>query len=708
MMDQHREAFREEARELLGELEAALLELEASPSDENLIGRVFRAMHTIKGSGSMFGFTNIAAFTHDVETVYDLVRGGKIRVTKPLVDLTLSACDEIRKMVDAPEDGPEADQARTGVLAESFRAILNNHGKPVAAEQTSSPAVQDHPNDAGAEATYRIRFSPVRELFASGTNPIPLLNELHELGACTVVAHRESIPNLDGIDPEACYTYWDIILTTRRTVNDIRDIFIFVEDACELKIDLIDGEGHPDGELDYKKLGEILVERGDLTIEEIKKALGSHKRIGELLVESGLVSPDAVESALQEQRHIRDERQKRQNAEAVASIRVPAGKLDSLVNMVGELVTIQSRLSQLAGQFGDAGLIQVAEEVERLTAELRDNTMSVRMLPMSTTFSKFQRLVRDLSSELGKNIALTTEGGDTELDKTVIEKLNDPLIHLIRNCIDHGIEKPDVRTAAGKPLAGTVHLAAEHSGANVFIRITDDGAGLDMEAIRGKAIEQGLIAPEAALSEKECYALILAPGFSTAKVVTNVSGRGVGMDVVKKGIDALQGSIEIASKKGTGTTITLKLPLTLAIIDGLLVRIDESHYIMPLAAIEECVELTRQDVAKAHGEHLVRIREEIVPYIRLRERFGINGEPPDIEQIVTTKIGGAKFGFVVDQVIGGHQTVIKALGRAYRDVDDVSGATILGDGKVALILDLPKLFQNAELMENKKKDEGVH
>lgn len=700
MMDNHRETYKEEARELLGELEAALLELEMTPADENLIGRVFRAMHTIKGSGAMFGFDDIAAFTHDVETVYDLVRGGKIPVTKPLVDLTLSACDEIRRMVDTSEDRSDADQIRTKGLIDAFRKILDDHREPTtAAAPLPSPAPQRSTDDSAIPATYRIRFRPVPDLFASGTNPLPLLNELRDLGTCNVIAHRESLPDLDRIDPETCYTSWDIILTTRKTVNDIRDVFIFVEDACELKIDLIDGEDHPEGNPDYKKLGEILVERGDLTIEEIRKTLGTHKRIGELLVESGLVTPDAIESALVEQHHIREERQKRQNVEAAATIRVPAGKLDSLVNMVGELVTIQSRLSQLSGELGDARLIQVAEEVERLTADLRDNTMSVRMLPIGTMFGKFQRLVRDLSAQLGKEIVLRTEGGETELDKNVIEKLNDPLVHLIRNCLDHGIEKPGVREAAGKPLPGTVLLTAEHSGAHVFIRITDDGAGLDTDTIRAKAVERGMIPSDAVLSDRELHALIFAPGFSTAQEVTNVSGRGVGMDVVKKGIDALQGAIEITSQRGAGSTITLKLPLTMAIIDGLLVKIGEAYFILPLSAIDECVELTRKQVADAHGRNLVPIRGELVPYIHLRQRFGIPGTPPEIEQIITTQIDGYRVGLVVDQVIGEHQTVIKPLGRVYRGVEEVSGATILGDGRVALIIDLAKVVRTAELEE---------
>jgi two-component system chemotaxis sensor kinase CheA len=700
MMD-HQNAFKEEARELLIELETALLDLEKMPTDEEIIGRVFRAMHTLKGSGAMFGFDKIATFTHDVETVYDRIRNGKMTVTKALIDLTLSACDEIQKLLDDPEDGNAGDDTQAETIAQAFREMIIDSDLPAADVANAAERSAKRVPVGNNEVTYRIRFSPVPEIFASGTNIALLLHELRELGTCHVIANTDSIPNLLEINPEACYTRWNIILTTKQDINAIRDVFIFVEDSCELHLDKIDDSESNNAEQGYKKLGEILVERGDLNAAELQNVLIAQKRIGALLVDSGKVSSDQLQAALIEQQHIREVRHKRQITELNASIRVPAEKLDTLVNMVGELVTVQSRLSQLSAHFNDLSLIQVAEEVERLTAELRDNTMSIRMLPIGATFSRFERLVRDLSTDLGKEIVLKTDGAETELDKTVIEKLNDPLIHLIRNSIDHGIEKPKVRTELGKPTQGTIHLAAEHSGASVYIRISDDGAGMDCEAIRAKAIEKGLISGDALLSEKEILALTLAPGFSMAQTITNVSGRGVGMDVVKKSIDALRGSIEIATQKGLGTTITLKLPLTMAIIDGLLVRINDNHYIMPLAAIEECVELTREDVQHAHGKHIANIRGQIVPYINLREMFRYNGTAPAIEQIVTAKIDGSRVGFVVDQVIGQHQTVIKSMSRLYRDIEYISGATILGDGNVALIFDLTKLAHRAEIIEKK-------
>ena len=697
MMESQREAYRAEAYDLLAELETSLLALEEDPGDMELIGRVFRALHTIKGSGAMFGFDDIAAFTHDVETVFDLVRNEKLGVTKTLVDLTLSAGDQIRAMLDGSDSGAIACTARSGEITSALRGLIpkpDNHVCRV--PQASLPATEDEQ----VVKTYRITFRPDREIFSRGANPALLLNELRELGECSVIAHTEAIPELEEIDPEECHTSWDVILTTRRGLDAIKDVFIFVEDECELAIEVVDELGLGDDDARPKRIGEILIERGLVSQEDLQEALGAQKRIGEMLVDKGLVEPSRVESALAEQEHIKAVRSRYRKEEQTSSVKVPAERLDALVNLVGEMVTVQARLSQTVSSMDHSELLSISEEVERLTAELRDNTMSIRMLPIGTTFSKFKRLVRDLSGELGKDILLATDGGETELDKTVIERLNDPLVHLIRNCIDHGIELPGVREAAGKPRQGTIQLSAMHSGANVLIRITDDGAGLDTDAIRSRALEKGLMAAETELSETELFSLIFAPGFSTARQVTSVSGRGVGMDVVKRSIEALRGSIDVSSQRGMGTTITLKLPLTLAIIDGLLVKVGEGHYVLPLSIVEECVELTREDVARAHGRHITYVRGEIVPYIRLRDRFAVNGNAPEIEQIVITECPGGNVGFVVDRVIGEHQTVIKNMGRIYRNVDVISGATILGDGTVALIMDVPKLVQGVEIQES--------
>jgi two-component system chemotaxis sensor kinase CheA len=416
-------------------------------------------------------------------------------------------------------------------------------------------------------------------------------------------------------------------------------------------------------------------------------------------VEKGLVNNDRVEAALTEQQHVRDLRRERQKSEELTSIRVQSEKLDKLVDLVGELVTVQARLTQVATEGTSALLLTISEEVERLTAELRDNTMSIRMLPIGTIFNKFRRLVRDLSQNLGKSVELVMEGADTELDKSVIEKLHDPLVHLIRNCIDHGIEMPDEREARQKPRQGTIRLSAAHSGAHVIIRIDDDGAGMNTEAIRRKGLEKGMIPHDAELSERELFNLVLSPGFSTASQVTDVSGRGVGMDVVKQAIEALRGTIEITSTRGQGTKIIMSLPLTLAIIDGFLTRIGDDHFVFPLSLVDECVELSAARSQKMGERDLLNVRGEIVPYIKLRDRFGMQSVRPAIEQVVIAKVDNFRVGFVVDHVVGGHQTVIKNLGRMYKGVEGISGATILGNGSVALILDVPRLIQTVEREE---------
>ena len=688
-MENHREAYKVEAYELLSELESSLLELEENPANMELIGRVFRAMHTIKGSGAMFGFDDIAEFTHEVETVFDLVREDKITVTKKLVDLTLSACDQIRKMVD----GQPADERAVQGLVRSFKEMIPD-GHAVSNDVSETAGIKPS-EDPGHKATYRIRFAPQAEIFASGTNPILLLDELRVLGDCNVFARTGSIPVLQDLDAEKCYLRWDIVLTTAADINAIKDVFIFVEDDCHITIDLIDDGSDDDGEISFQKLGEILVDRGDVSSQELVQVLKNQKRIGEMLVDARAVDKEAVESALREQKHLKEARLGQKNSGVSFSVRVAADKLDTLVDLVGELVIAQARLSQKANFENDSELLSIAEEVERLTGELRDNTMDIRMLPIGTTFSKFKRLVRDLSNELGKEVLLETEGGETELDKTVIERLNDPLVHIIRNSIDHGIEAPEVREAAGKPKQGHVRLSAFHSGAYVLIRIEDDGAGLDRKAIHRKAVEKGLIAPDADLTDKEVFAQIFTAGFSTAKTVTGISGRGVGMDVVKRSIDALRGSIEVESEKGRGSTITLKLPLTLAIIEGLMVKLGDGHFVMPLSAVEECIELTHEKRMKDNGRHMVNLRGAIVPYLRLRDIFRVDGDWPSIEQIVIAEVNGERIGFVVDHVLGEYQTVIKTLGALYQDAEGVSGATILGDGSVALILELPRILEIA-------------
>lgn len=698
IVNELRMTFKEEANELLVELEHALLELEKAPHDKEQISRVFRAVHTMKGSGGACEFHDIVAFTHELETILDHLRSGRAVVTKEIINLTLLARDQLKSLFNRHYQGETADDTKSAKILASFKkqlqASTDQDGATPGVDKSIKPK-ELHPGGM----TYRIRFRPHSNILSFAINPLHLLRKLHELGTCNVIAHTDSIPPLENLDPRESYVYWDIILTTSHGLNAIHDAFVLIKDNCELKIDVIDEEEYFDDEKTYKNIGEILLDRGDLAPDDIEKVLKIKKRVGEMLIETGVVSGTEVESALIEQQHVREMRQHRL-ADSSSSIRVSTGKLDNLVNLVGELVTVQARLTQTALSTEMPALLSVAEEVERLTESLRECAMNIRMLPIGTTFNKFQRLVRDLSVELGKEIEMTTEGAETELDKTVIEQLGDPLVHIIRNSIGHGIERPDVREAAGKPRKGRIHLSALHSGAYVLIQVNDDGAGIDQDAIRAKAVEKGLIVPDAVLTEREIFSFIFSPGFTTTEKVTDVSGRGVGLDVVKKTIEALRGSIELTSQRGKGTTIILKLPLTLAIIDGLLVTIQEQYYVLPMSFVEECVELTAADKKNSHGRQIATVRGELVPYINLRDHFLIEGEPPaGEEQIVITEADGKRIGFVVDAVIGGHQTVIKNLGTYYRNVEGVSGATILGDGTVALILNVPRLVRCAEREE---------
>jgi two-component system, chemotaxis family, sensor kinase CheA len=648
-IDKYKQAFREEAREILVELESALLELNENCEDKELVGRAFRALHTIKGSGAMFGFDTLAAFTHNLETAFDGVRSGRLKVTSELVDLSLAALDQIKAMLEEASGGAAANSnASTEILAK----LRHLTGMPEAspAQPAPDPPLLPPALAHGAPRDWKIRFSPGPDLMRNGTNPLLLLRELKQLGTLQSTASMAAVPPIGELEPERCYISWDIVLTTSAAREAIRDVFIFVEDCCELTIE-------PD------------------SAQAPGPAASVPQAPAEKRINYGRRADDRPENA--------------------SSLRVPAAKLDQFVNLVGELVTVQARLVEIATGSEDPDVIAVSEEIERLTSALRENSMNIRMLPIRATFERFRRLVHDLARDLHKEVELTIEGADTELDKTVIDQLNDPLMHLIRNSMDHGIEPPEGRLASGKRSTATIHLSAKHSGASVLIGVSDDGGGINAEAVRSRAVEKGLVAADAQLTEAEIFSLILAPGFSTARQVTDVSGRGVGMDVVRRSVEGLRGTIDIASKPGIGTCVTLRLPLTMAIIDGLLVRIAHAYFVLPLATTLECIELTRQDIERANGKHVANVRGEIIPYIRLREYFNIQTGRPEREQIMVAETDEGRFGFVVDQVLGDHQTVIKNLGRFYRHIQVISGATILGNGTVALILDPHRLVRDA-------------
>ena len=687
------QTFREEADELLIDLEAAMLELEEHPDDADCVNRAFRAMHTIKGSGAMFGFDKLAAFTHHLENAFDRVRSGELEISKQLITISLDSSDHIRALLADKEPGPELERHSAVLLARLH--VLSPSVEREAAQKTAPKAKTGAEKFESRDTTYRLRIRPTIDTLRNGMDPLPVLRELRALGPCHVTTLTGEVPLLTDLDAESCLLAWDLILTTDQGRNAIDDVFIFVQDDWTISVEILDGSGHWSDIPEDRPIGEILVDRGDASIEQVQVAQGKQKRIGEILSESANIQPEKIRSALREQQVIRASQRQREEHASASSVKVAAAKLDVLMDLVGELVIAQARLNRTASDLQDPVLSSVAEDMERLTTELRDNTLELRMLPIGTTFARFRRLVRDLSNELGKQIDLVTEGAETELDKTVIDRLGDPLVHLIRNSIDHGIETPERRVAAGKPAKGVVKLSAVHSEASVMIRIEDDGAGLDAQAIRTRAIERGLLAEDAMPADQELYNLVFEAGFSTAKTVSGVSGRGVGMDVVRRFIESMRGKVSIDSSPGKGSTVIVELPLTLAIIEGLLVQVEDEHFVMPLSLVEECIELSSEDLAQANGNRLIEVRGELVPYLRLRESFGQQGRLPQIEQIVVTRLGDTRFGFGVDRVIGQHQTVIKKLGKMYEGVTGLAGATILGDGAVALILDAHKLMQTA-------------
>ncbi len=648
-------AFRVEAGELLEQIEQGLLDLGHRLDDRDLVDAVFRGLHTLKGSGAMFGFDALANFTHHCETAFDRVRKGLAPATQELVAVILSAQDHMRALVDG--DGKGLEATGDAILARLQAAIDGAADTPVA---------------AAAEAPtqgWRLFFRLPPEAMANGSNPLMLLDELRELGECKIVARTDAIPPLTDLVPVECHIGWDVELRGDISRDDIDDVFIFVMDDMELKIEALAPEAEP-------------------VPETISLPVAAND------------APPPTEA---------NPAAGRPAAKAGESVRVPAERLDELMDRVGELVIVQSRLSQLAhgsAVGSEMALRSISEEIERLASELRDTMMVLRMVPVATLFGRFRRLVHDLARDTGKTIDLITEGEATEVDKTVMERLADPMVHLIRNSCDHGLETPEERVAAGKPAAGQVRLSAHQQGGEVVITIRDDGRGIDRERVRAKAEAQGLIQPGQVLADQELLQMIFHPGFSTAAAVTNLSGRGVGMDVVKRTIESLRGAIDIKSAPGEGSTVTLRIPLTLAIIDGLLVRVGEGRYVIPLAAVEECIELSLEEDLRSRGRSFITLRERLVPFLRLREMFETGTRPDPHQKIVVIATGAERVGLVVDQIIGSHQTVIKSMSALHRDVTTFAGATILGDGGVALILDVVQLVTLGQHQEERLRAAG--
>jgi two-component system chemotaxis sensor kinase CheA len=710
-LDDALETFIIESRELLEDMETALLGVEQADDKSEMINAVFRAAHTIKGSSGLFSLDHVVAFTHVVESVLDKVRAGKIALADKLVVLLLGCCDHIGTLVEGVAAGEHAGNPE--LLAQGEPLIAQLRGYLNASTAEAKPAKPDEPSrnmpTADTEQVQRIsgntanadhwhisvRFSP--DVLRNGMDPLSFIRYLGTMGQITAIETlSDGLPDADHMDPELCYLGFELAFQTKADKAAIEKVFEFVRDDCRLVIlppnsliseyisliSLQQGEG--------VRLGDMLVRCGTLTAQELDMALNAQsdspdKPIGTILVEQGSVQPEVVEAALTKQKQVKE-----MGAAESKSIRVDADKLDQLINLVGELIIAGASVNMIAHRSRVIELQESTSKLATLVEEVRDSALQLRMVRIGATFSRFQRVVHDVSRDLGKDIALQIDGEETELDKTVVEKIGDPLMHLVRNSMDHGIESAEVRAARGKPAQGTLKLNAYHDSGAIVISVEDDGGGLKKDKILAKAIERGLVDANHHLSDAEVYALIFEPGFSTAEKVTNLSGRGVGLDVVKRNITALRGTVGISSEEGVGTTVTVRLPLTLAIIDGFLVGVDKAVYAIPLDMIEECVAYTAEP-----GHDYTNLRGEVLPFIRIRELFSVPGKPAKGENIVVLKHAGQKAGLVVDTLLGEFQTVIKPLGQMFAQSRCISGSTILGSGDVALILDVPQLVRQA-------------
>ncbi|WP_238366464.1 chemotaxis protein CheA [Mesobacterium pallidum] len=607
--------FLVEARQLVESLEQGLLDLKSRPDDRALIDGVFRDLHTLKGTGAMFGQVELAQFLHDFESAFEAVREGRIPATPALINLGLKARDHVTTLLDGGPSGPGAD------LLADLQDLVTGAG-----------------DAAGVEAPdWSLTFHLAPDCLVLGARPQGLLDDLRSVGASGIEPVLGRLPDLRAMQADRLYIGWRMTLPSTLDEAAIRDVFLFNEEGLEFDLHR-DGSAEPQPEED----------------------------------------PPAAMAAQPKGR----ER---------AMMRVPAERLDEMMDRVGELVIAEARLAEIAARLGDPNLVAVAEEIKRLATGMRETTMSIRMTPIGSITGRFRRLVHDLNDTLGKEIALEIAGEETELDKTVIEMLADPLMHLIRNAADHGLEPAADRRALGKPEAGTIRLSARYSGAEVVITLADDGRGLDTARIRARAEARGLVAADAELDEAAIRALILAPGFSTAEAVTELSGRGVGMDVVKRTVEQLRGSIDIDSEPGHGTQIHMRLPLTLAIIDGLLVEIAGERYTIPLAAVEHIIELPDEHATAGNRTRFLDIRDQLVPFLRMRDLLDSPGDPGPYQKVVVVTAGELRVGLTVDRIIGSSQTVIKQLSPLHASLKTFSGATVLGDGSVALILDVPQL-----------------
>ncbi len=713
-MDEALSAFFTESRELLEQMEAALLQLEKNPQDDEIINAIFRAAHTIKGSAGIFGLDHIVRFTHVAESVLDEVRSGVIAIDHDLSGLLLRTGDHLRDLIERLEAKRDLDddcELRGKALTDGLSTYLAGgkagataHSSAAAASSipsTSSRPASDEPEAANEHWHISLRFG--KTTIQDGFDPLSFLRYLGTFGEIIhVETLTDKVPRLSELEPDECHLGFEISYKTYADKAKIESAFDFVREDSQVRIlppgskvsEYVSLIGElPEADL---RLGEILVRCGTLTQAELNTALDTQTvqciegkamaPLGQMLVQGGQVHADVVNAALSKQTKARDTGR---GSEA-QMLRVDAAKLDHLIDLVGELIIAGAGALLVARKHRIKELVQATSAVSSLMEDVRDSALNLRMVQIGGTFNRFQRVVRDVSEELGKDIVLSISGAETELDKTVVERLGDPLTHLVRNAIDHGIESAEVRKQAGKPVQATVTLHAHHEAGSIVVEVSDDGGGLPKDRILRKAIERGLVAPDAVLSEQDIFQLIFQPGFSTAEQVSNLSGRGVGMDVVKRNIMALRGNIDVRSTEGEGTTISIRLPLTLAIIDGFLMGVGKSAYVVPLSVVVECIEMSREKTA---GKDWLDLRGEVLPLVRLRELYDIEGEPGRRQNVVVVKGNGTRVGLVVDQLMGELQTVIKPLGKVFQNVRGVGGFTILGSGQVALLLDVPNLVR---------------
>lgn len=684
-LDKFKNTFIIEAKELAVKLEELLLEIEKNDDIEDTITGIFRVMHSLKGGSSMFGFNTLSDLTHNLETLFDIVRSNNELLNKDIIDIAFSSIDLINSLLVEEEDIDENVSENTNILNEKILNVINSNGLKKAEELKKEDS---QISDKDIKETYYIQFKPEKNILKDGTNPLYIVSDLTLLGEAYIIVRTEDIPHITEIKQDLCYVWWEVILSTNSDINEIKDVFMFVENNATIKIeklfdyDIYDFPGILDRIKDRARYHSPLdIENLDFTKvneEENNQASNSPRRLVDKIKDlktSKLKKNDDIDK----------------KTEAISSIRVSSKKLDELMNIVSELVTTQARLHLYSENSDSPEIHTISEEITKITRQLRDNAFSVILIPIDSLLVKFKRLIRDLSTDLNKEINFITEGEETELDKSIIEVLNEPFLHLLRNCVDHGIESPEEREKAGKPRQGTIKLKAFYSGSNVHVQISDDGKGFNLDKIRQKAVVNGIIDANDNLSDKDILDMVFISGISTVSEVSDISGRGVGMDIVRKKIQDVRGEIEIDTTEGKGSTFTIKLPLTLSIIDGLLVKINNLNYLISLSVIDRIHKIAHSEFSRSYND-IVVINDVQFPYVYLRDFFGAEPTMQTEEHVIIVNSSEQLVGIVVDEVIGEYQAVLKPLGAHYKKVEIFSGGTILGDGTIALVLDTNKII----------------